>query len=91
MKIIFTNVFLKQGACLHDQLDCFTHDILLYKYLAVKYKLRNPNEPLSLSLSSSATVAANGEITKVADSEKEKTMKNCSLVWPDHSSRKALW
>ena len=44
----------------------------LYKYFSVKDKLPHP----SLSLSSSAIVAANGEVTKVMDSEKEKTMKN---------------
>ena len=66
--------------------------MLLYKYLyfAVKYKLRRPTAPLSLSLSSSAIVAVNGEITKVMDSEKEEIMKNCGLAWPDHPSCKAL-
>ena len=52
----------------------------MYKYFAVKYKLRRPTGPLSLSLSSSDSVAANGEITEVMDLEKEETMKNCSLA-----------
>ena len=64
--------------------------MLLYKYFAVKYKLRCPTGPLSLSLSSSANVAANGEITKVMDLEKEDTMKNCCLAWSEHSSLRAL-
>ena len=65
--------------------------MLLYKHFVVKYKLRCPTGPLSLSLSSSAIVTANGKITKVMDSEKEETMKNCSLAgWPDHSLHRAL-
>ena len=64
--------------------------MLLYKYFAVKYKLRSPTGLLSLSLSSSAIVAANGEITKVMDSEKEETIKKCSLAWPDHSLHREL-
>ena len=79
-KLFSRNFFLEQAACLHDQIDCFTCNILLYKYFVVKYKFRSSTGPLSLSLSSSAIVAANGEITKVVDSEKEKTMKNCSLA-----------
>ena len=77
-KIIFSDFFPEQAACLHDQINCFTLHIFLYKYFAVKYKLCRPNGPLSLS--SSAIVAANREITKVVDSEKEETMKNCSLA-----------
>ena len=61
--------------------------MLLHKYFAVKYKLCCPDGLLSLSLSSSANVAANGE---VMDLEKEETMKNCSLAWPEHSSLRAL-
>ena len=54
----------------------------LYKYFAVKDKLPRPTGPLSLSLSSSAIVAANGEVTKVLDTvekekTEEKTTKNC--------------
>ena len=64
--------------------------MLLYKYFAVKCKLCHPIGPLSLSLSSSAIVAANREITKVMDIEKEETMKNCSLAWPEQSSCRAL-
>ena len=64
--------------------------MLLYKYFAVKYKLCRPTGLLFLSLSSFAIFAANGEITKVMDLEKEETMKNCSLVWPDHSLCRAL-
>ena len=91
-KIIFLNSFPEQADCLCDQIDCFTCDISLYNYFAVKYKLQRPTGPLSLSLSLSlsAIVAANGEITKVVDSEKEETMKNCSLAWPDHSSCRVL-
>ena len=64
--------------------------MLLYKYFAVKYKLRRPTGLLFLSLSSFAIVAANGEITKIMDLEKEETMKNCSLAWPGHSLHRAL-
>ena len=60
--------------------------MLLYKYFAGKYKLW----PLSSSLSSSANVAVNGEITKLMDLEKEETMKNCSLAWPEHPSHRVL-
>ena len=74
MKIIFLNFFPEQADCLCDQIDCFTCDISLYKYFAVKYKLQCPTGllSLSLSLSLSAIVAANGEITKVVDSERRK-------------------
>ena len=48
----------------------------LYKYFSVKDKLLHPTGPVSLSLSSSAIVTANGEVTKVMDLEKEKPMKN---------------
>ena len=41
--------------------------MLLYKYFAVKYKLRRPTGLLSLSLTSSAIVAANEEITKLSN------------------------
>ena len=64
--------------------------MLLYKYFVVKCKLCLPTGLLPLSLSSPAIVAANGEITKVMDSEKEEIMKNCRLVWPDHSPHRAL-
>ena len=30
-EIIFLKLFPEQAACLHNQIDCFTHDILLYK------------------------------------------------------------
>ena len=92
---LFSQIFFpEQAYCLCDQIDCSTHDILLYKYFAVKYKLCRPtgllSSSLSLSLSSSAIVVANGEITKVADSEKEENIKNCSLVWPDYSLHRVL-
>ena len=64
--------------------------MLLYKYFAIKYKLHRPAGLLSLSLSSSANIAANREITKVMELEKEETMKNCSLAWPEHSLLRAL-
>ena len=48
----------------------------LYKYFSVKDKLPHPTGPLSLSLSLSAIVAGNRDVTKVMESEKEKTMKN---------------
>ena len=64
--------------------------MLFYKYFAVKYKLRRPTGPFHFTLSSSANIAANGEITKVMDLEKEETMKNCSLAWPEHSWFRAL-
>ena len=44
----------------------------LYKYFTRKDKLLHPIGPLSLSWSSSTIVAANGEVTKVMDSKKEK-------------------
>ena len=64
--------------------------MLLYKYFAIKYELRRLTGLLPLSLSSPAIIAANGKITKVMDSEKEETMKNCRLAWPKHSSYSAL-
>ena len=50
-------------------------NISLCKYFTVKDKRTHPTGLLSLSLLSS--VAANGKITQVMNSEKEKTMKNC--------------
>ena len=64
--------------------------MLLYKYFAVKYELHRLTGLLPLSLSSPAIIAANGEITKVMDSEKEETMKNCRLAGPNHSLYSAL-
>ena len=49
----------------------------LYKYFAVQDKLPCLTGSLSLLLSSSAIAAANGEVTKIIDSENEKIMKNC--------------
>ena len=51
-------------------------NMLLYKYFAVKDKLPCPTGLLFCD-SSLAIVATNEEGTKVIDSEKEKTMKNC--------------
>ena len=51
--------------------------MLLYKYFAAKDELPHPTGLLSCWLSSLAIVAASEENTKVIDSEKEKTMKNC--------------
>ena len=60
--------------------------MLLYKYFAVKYKVRRPT--VVFFIVNLAIVAANGEITKVMDSEMEEAMQNrlYSLSWPDHSS-----
>ena len=49
----------------------------LYKHFTVKDKHPHPTVSLSLWLSSSGIVATNKEGTKVMDSIKEKTMKNC--------------
>ena len=66
--------------CLRAQIEYLTLVIItilsLYKYFSVKDKLPRPTRPLSLSLSSSAIVAGNREVTKVMESEKEKTTKN---------------
>ena len=66
--------------CLRAQIEYLTLVIItsmsLYKYFSVKDKLPRPTEPFSLSLSSSAIVAGNREVTKVMESEKEKTTKN---------------
>ena len=51
--------------------------MLSYKYFVAKDKLLRLTGQLSLSLSSSAIITANGEATKVMDSEKEETIKNC--------------
>ena len=58
--------------------------MLLYKYFAAKDELPHPTGLLSFWLSSLAIVAASEEKlenTKVMDSEKEKTMKNCIYEW----------
>ena len=66
--------------CLRAQIEYLTLVVIagmsLYKYFSVKDKLHHPTGPVSLLLISSAIVAANGEVTKVMDSEKEKTTKN---------------
>ena len=52
--------------------------MLLYKYFAVKCKVRHQTAavPLFCHCHHLGIVAANGEITKVMVSEKEETMKN---------------
>ena len=81
MKII-SSAFFAETSGLFMQSSSLFHTcgnlMLLYKYFAVKCKVRRQTAavPLFCHCHHLAIVAANGEITKVMVSEKEETMKN---------------
>ena len=78
--MIFSKFLLEQAAGLCNQTDCFTHVVTWYVVVQVLYsKIQASSLNWTIVfvwLSSSANVAANGEITKAMDLEKEETMKN---------------
>ena len=83
----------EQVTCLSDQIDCFTRVVTYVVVQALCSKIQGslPNWTIVIVIVIIGHCYIQWKITKVMDSEKEETMKNCSLAgWPDHSLRRAL-